>query len=70
MDIPEQVTEEVHMGWNIQRRLWIANTAEFTNIFGTDCFVHPRAQFRAKLVKVSKRFGPSPWARQGSRCAR
>ena len=35
MDFPEQVTEEVHMGWNIKRRLWIASTAEFTKLFCT-----------------------------------
>ena len=35
MDCPGQVTEEEHMGWNTKRRLWIANTAEFTKLFGT-----------------------------------
>ena len=66
MECPEQVTEKLHVGWNIKRRLWIANTAEFT----TGCLVHPRSQCRAKLEKVSKRFGPSQWATQGSRCVR
>ena len=35
MDCPEQLTQEVHMCWNIERRLWITNTVEFTKLSGT-----------------------------------
>ena len=35
MDFPEQAREKVQIGWNIKRRLWSQNTAEFTKLFGT-----------------------------------
>ena len=74
MDFPEQLTEEVHMGWNTKRRLWIENTAEFTKLLGTPMSSRlPRAPSFIVPCETGEGFETVwafPWATQGSCCAR